>query len=156
MNEVPQWVFLNYKGRKTENSPPPVFLHSCTQIGGKFLVFGGCNEYGEAESSLILYDSSTFLWHSAPVDADSFQEDFAGPRYGHSACLVDSHPPRVMIYGGLVGGDAFEFDAPNGLDADDSFDGESNTSGGGMSRWFRRRNAKRWNVSCNRLHSRHK
>ena len=115
-----QWAFLNYKGKKTEKSPAPVFLHTATQIGAKFLVFGGCNGDGEAEGSLSLYDSNTFLWHSAPVDATSFQEDYPGPRYGHSSCLVDNHPPRVMIYGGLVGGDAFEFDAPNGLMEDGS------------------------------------
>ena len=157
--EAPQWVYLNYKGKKTEQSPSPVFLHSCTQIGGKFVVFGGCNGNGEAEGSLLLYDSSSFLWHSAPMDADSFQEDFPGPRYGHSACLVDNHPPRLMVYGGLVGGDAYEFDAPNGLDgqqeADNSGgqgmyggisganDTSSSDSAGPRPSWFRRRNTKK-------------
>lgn len=33
-------------------------------------------------------------------------------RYGHSATLVEMHPPKIMIYGGLNGSNTFEFESP--------------------------------------------
>jgi small GTP-binding protein len=127
------WSFLRYKGKKTVNSPAPVFLHSVSPLSSKFLVFGGCDGTGEAESSLFLYDSSSFLWHSAPIGLSTFQEDDPGPRYGHSATLVDNHPPRIFVYGGLVGGSSFEFDAPADLES-----AEDNTK----NFWFRKKKRK--------------
>ena len=105
-----QWTFLQYrKTNKKVESPSPLFLHSATQVGSKILVIGGCNYFGEALRGLFVYDTVKFEW-SAPGDAASFQEDHPGPRYGHSATLVESHPPKVMIYGGMLGGGTFEFD----------------------------------------------
>jgi hypothetical protein len=107
-----QWSFLQYK--KVRNSKPPVpsFLHSATQIGSKILVYGGCDYNGDAQSQLLLYDTASFLW-SSPGDSSGFQEDHPGARYGHSATLVEMHPPKIMLYGGMVNGGTFEFDAPD-------------------------------------------
>ncbi len=90
----------------------PCFLHSATQIGSKILIYGGSNYYCEAQAQLFLYDTVTYQW-SAPGDVSDFQEDHPGPRYGHSATLVGMHPPKVMVWGGMVGGGTFEFDAPD-------------------------------------------
>jgi hypothetical protein len=83
------------------------FLHSSTQIGSKILIFGGCNYSGEAQSQLFLYDTETFQW-SAPYDSANFQEDNPGSRYGHSAVLIEMHPPKIMIYGGVVSMNIYE------------------------------------------------
>ena len=41
-----------------------------------------------------------------------------GPRYGHTATLIEMHPPKIMIWGGVINAGTFEFDAPDGLDVD--------------------------------------
>jgi len=111
-----QWSFLQYKKTSKVNSQPvPSFLHSCTQIGSKLLIYGGCDYHGNELTSLFMYDTASYQW-SAPNDESEYQEDHPGPRYGHSATLIDMHPPRVLIYGGLVGGGTFSFKCPNGLD----------------------------------------
>lgn len=102
-----QWSFFQFKskkgsGKKELSAPSPCFLHSATQIGSKILIYGGCDYFGEALNQLFIYDTATFQW-SAPSDAESnFQEDHPGCRYGHSATLVEMHPPKIMIYGGMV------------------------------------------------------
>lgn len=114
-----QWSFLQFK--KTNNkgvAPANCFLHSATQIGSKILIYGGCDYYGDALNQLFLYDTATYTW-SAPKDGSEFQEDHPGCRYGHTATLVEMHPPRIMIYGGITNTGTFEFDAPDGLDAAD-------------------------------------
>jgi Ras-related protein Rab-1A len=114
-----QWSFLQYKKTlKGGSTPAPCFLHSCTQIGSKLLIYGGANAYGEALDQLFLYDTTTFLW-SCPSDAAEYQEDHPGGRYGHIATLVEMHPPKMMIYGGMISGKTFEFDAPDSA-ADES------------------------------------
>lgn len=116
MDERPlvQWSFLQYKKVKNSASPVQCFLHSATQIGSKFLIYGGCDFNGEAQNQLLLYDTATFQW-SSPGDATDFQEDHPGSRFGHTAVLVEMHPPKLMVYGGFVGGGTFEFDAPDGM-----------------------------------------
>lgn len=71
---------------------------------------------GEAQSQLLIYDTTNFQW-SSPSDVSNFQEDHPGKRYGHSSVLVQMHPPKLFLYGGVVGGGTFEFDAPDGVDA---------------------------------------
>lgn len=41
---------------------------------------------------------------------------FLGARYGHTAVLIVMHPPKVMIYGGIINAGTFEFDAPDSPD----------------------------------------
>ena len=103
MEERPlvQWSFLQFKKtNKSGASPIPCSLHSSTQIGSKILIFGGSDQYGEASSQLFLYDTVDYQW-STPND-HSLQEDNPGARYGHSATLIEMHPPKVMVYGGVV------------------------------------------------------
>lgn len=108
-----QWSFLQYKKTtKGGSTPAPCFLHSCTQIGSKLLIYGGANAYGEALDQLFLYDTTSFLW-SCPSDAAEYQEDHPGGRYGHTATLVEMHPPKIMIYGGMISGKTFDFEAPD-------------------------------------------
>lgn len=115
-----QWNFLQYKkSGKSSVAPSQCFLQSATQIGSKLLFYGGCDYYGEALDKLFLYDTTTFLW-SSPEDATEFQEDHPGGRYGHVATLVEMHPPKIMVYGGFIGGGTFEFDAPDGMHEDTS------------------------------------
>lgn len=110
-----QWSFLQYKRSSKSASPPTAcFLHSSTQIGSKILAYGGCDTNGEALNQLLIYDTSSFLW-SSPKDATEFQEDHPGGRYGHTATLIEMHPPKVMIYGGMINNGTFEFDSPDGL-----------------------------------------
>ena len=120
-----QWSFLQYKKTaggggvgKKEQSPTQCFLHSSTQVGSKFLLYGGCDVNGEAQRQLFIYDTVSFQW-SAPGDASDFQEDHPGARYGHSATLVEMHPPRILYYGGFLGGGTFEFDTPDGVDPEE-------------------------------------
>ena len=35
-------------------------------------------------------------------------------RYGHSATLVDMHPPRIVVFGGMVGGNTYSFEGGRG------------------------------------------
>jgi hypothetical protein len=130
MDERPlvQWTFFQYKKLKNAVAPAQCFLQSTTQIGSKFLIYGGCDYHGEAQNQLLLYDTATYQW-SSPGDATDFQEDHPGPRYGHTAVLVEMHPPKLMVYGGMVGGGTFEFDAPDGM-------AEHNEPAGGMHRSF--------------------
>lgn len=110
-----QWSFLQFK-KTSKNAPAPIpsFLHSATQIGTKILIYGGCDYYGDPQKQLFLYDTSTYQW-SAPSNSSDYQEDDAGPRYGHTATLIEMHPPKIIVYGGISGG-TFEFDEPNTLD----------------------------------------
>eukprot|EP01035_Chromulina_nebulosa_P023739 gene23739-30786_t len=111
-----QWSFLQFKKlTKKGTAPIPCFLHSATQIGSKILLYGGCDYNGEAQSQLFLYDTSNYQW-SAPVDGSDFQEDHPGPRYGHTATLIEMHPPKIMIYSGISGTGTFEFDEPDTVD----------------------------------------
>ncbi|RYH17592.1 hypothetical protein EON65_28400 [archaeon] len=115
MDDYPlvQWSFLQYKRtNKSAAAPTACFLHSTTQIGSKIMVFGGSDFYGEGLNQLLIYDTASFLW-SAPKDCIEFQEDHPGGRYGHTATLIEMHPPKVMIYGGMINGGTFEFDAPD-------------------------------------------
>lgn len=114
------WVFLQYKpgkpggGRKNVAQPTPVFLHTATQVGKFLLVYGGCSYHGEPLRGLFLYDTVKFEW-STPGEASRYEEDHPGARYSHSATLVESHPPKILIYGGILGGGTFEFsDSPDG------------------------------------------
>merc|ERR1719487_1104381 len=79
------------------------------------LIFGGCNFGGDPLDQLFLYDTAQFLW-TAPKSGDAFQEDHPGSRYGHSATVVEMHPPKLMIYGGMIGAKTYEFDAPEAID----------------------------------------
>jgi len=99
---VVQWSFLQLKKNSKKNNPVPCFLQSCSQIGSKFLIYGGCDYNGEALSQLFLFDSTYMQWNS-PIDESEFQEDHPGCRYGHSATVVEMHPPRIVIYGGMIG-----------------------------------------------------
>jgi hypothetical protein len=120
-NSLPlvQWQFLQLKKANKKTTPTPCFLQTFTQIGSKMLIYGGCNYNGEPISQLFIYDTVTFQW-SAPNNASEFQEDHPGTRYGHTCTLVDMHPPRILLYGGMVGLSSFEFDVPDGADADNN------------------------------------
>jgi hypothetical protein len=98
-------------------TPQQCFLHSTTQVGSKILIFGGCDFYGNALNQMFVYDAVNYVW-SAPEDASDFQEDHPGARYGHTATLVEMHPPKILIWGGMVGDGTFEFDAPSGFSPD--------------------------------------
>lgn len=90
--------------------PTKCFLHSATQIGSKILIYGGCDYYGEAQNQLFIYDTLNFQW-SSPGDESQFQEDHPGKRYGHSAVLIEMHPPKIMVYGGMIDSGTYEFDS---------------------------------------------
>ena len=45
---------------------------------------------GEPLDTLFLYDSINFQW-SRPKGSYEDQEDYPGPRYGHTATLIDMH-----------------------------------------------------------------
>jgi hypothetical protein len=135
-----QWTFFQYKKLKNGAAPVQCFLQSCTQIGSKFLIYGGCNYNGEPVNQLLLYDTATYQW-SSPGDATEFQEDHPGPRYGHSAVLVELHPPKLMVYGGMIGGGTFEFDEP------DSMDGTETSSASQRSFMNKRRKGKQSHAS---------
>ena len=125
MNEKPlvQWTFLQYKkagrrGSAATVTPVQGFLQTATQIGSKILIYGGCSYFGDAQRQLLIYDTVTYQW-VAPNDAADFQEDHPGARYGHTATLVEMHPPKIMVWGGMINGGTFEFDAPDGMDNPD-------------------------------------
>ena len=104
---VVQWSFLQFKKlNKKAGAPSPVLSQSFTQIGSKLLTYGGCNYNGEAVSQLFLYDTLSYEW-SQPGDAGDYQENHGGSRQGHTATLVEMHPPRIMVsgisYGIVVG-----------------------------------------------------
>lgn len=131
---VVQWSFLQYKkSYKGGATPAPCFLQSTTQIGSKLLVYGGCDAGGEALNQLFLYDTETFLW-SSPSDAVEYQEDHPGGRYGHTSTLVEMHPPKIMIYGGMISGKTFEFDIPDSVETS----GESNMTQRSFMSWRRK------------------
>ncbi len=73
-------------------------------------MYGGCNYHGEPLSQLFIYDTVTFQW-STSTNSTEFQEDSPGTRYGHSLTLVEMHPPRLLLYGGMIGLTAFEFES---------------------------------------------
>lgn len=78
------------------------------------LIYGGCDAFGAPLSQVFLFDTKTYQW-SGPGDASSFEEDHPGARSGHTATLVDMHPPRILIYGGMVGSKTYEFEAPDSI-----------------------------------------
>ena len=78
------------------------------------LLYGGCDAFGTPLSQVFLFDTKSYQW-SGPGDSSAFEEDHPGPRYGHTATLVDMHPPRILIYGGMVGSKTYEFDAPDSI-----------------------------------------
>ncbi len=80
------------------------------------LIYGGCDSFGTPLSQVFLFDTLTFQW-SGPNESASFIDEHPGARYGHSATLVDMHPPRIMVYGGMVGAKTYEFDAPDSMDS---------------------------------------
>ena len=94
------------------------FLHSATQIGNKILYYGGANAYGEPQSQLYLYDTYKQIWNSPTETSNISHDQDAGARYGHTSTLVGMHPPKVLIWGGIINAGTFEFDAPNGLDSE--------------------------------------
>ena len=114
-----QWSFLQVKKFKNSVAPTPCFLQSATQIGSKILFFGGCDSNGDASNQLLLYDTVSFLWTS-PANSTDFQEHHPGGRYGHSATLVEMHPPKIMIYGGMQAGGTFEFAAPDSVEDEEA------------------------------------
>jgi hypothetical protein len=112
-----QWQYLQLKKMHKKTTPTPCFLQSCTQIGSKILIYGGCNYHGDPINQLFIYDTITYQWN-LPINATEFQEDHPGIRYGHTATLIDMHPPRILLYGGMRGLTSYEFDAPPVSDAD--------------------------------------
>ena len=101
---IVQWSFLQYKklNRKT-SAPIAVASQTFTQIGTKLLAYGGCDYNGEPSSQLYLYDTISYEW-SVPDNATEFQESNPNARYGHSSTVIEMHPPKIMIFGGMVGG----------------------------------------------------
>jgi hypothetical protein len=114
-----QWSYLTNNGKNTSDkniAPSPSYLQSSTQIGSKVLYYGGCNEEGTALSQQYIFDD--MKWATTTNLNTAFQEDNAGARFGHSATLVQMHPPMIMLYGGYLNGGTFDFDqnVPDGLD----------------------------------------
>lgn len=110
-----QWSFLQFKKiASSKSTPSPCFLHSSTQIGSKLLIYGGIDYYGELLSQLFIYDYLSLSW-SSPGDESQYQDDHPGKRYGHSAVLIEMHPPKLMIFGGMIDDKTFNFDASNTL-----------------------------------------
>eukprot|EP01041_Mallomonas_annulata_P000981 gene982-1919_t len=111
-----QWSFLQLKRIQKTSFPAPCFLQSGTQIGSKILIYGGCDYNGDALGQLFIFDTIKLDW-SVPGDGSVFQEDHPGSRYGHSATLIDMHPPKIMIFGGMVGRtNTFEFESPDSVE----------------------------------------
>lgn len=137
-NPLVQWKFMQVKKQNKKNSPVPSFLHTSTQIGSKILVYGGCDSNIEPISQIYVYNTLELTW-SAPNDSCDYQEDHPGRRYGHTATIVEMHPPKILVYGGMVAQNTFEFDAPDSVD---------NTSSSGLGRSFmsRRRKGKSKNI----------
>jgi hypothetical protein len=126
---VVQWSFLQYKKTNKQTTAAPIqsFLHSSTQIGSKLLIYGGCDYFGKPLNQLIMYDTVNFQWSSPAHNALQTSQsnshigdevDHPGARYGHSATLIEMHPPKILIYGGIVAGGTFEFDVPDSVDND--------------------------------------
>lgn len=44
------------------------------------------------------------------TNSTEFQEDSPGNRYGHSLTLIEMHPPRLLLYGGMIGLTSYEFE----------------------------------------------
>lgn len=72
------------------------------------LIYGGCNVHGEALNQLYVYDTASCQWSEPSGDVS--EVDHPGPRYGHSASVVEMHPPRILVYGGMVEANTYEFE----------------------------------------------
>lgn len=103
------WSFLQYQ-KSSALAPAQCFLHSMTQIGSKLLLFGGCNYVGNAEKNMFIFDTKTFQWSTLKTSFNTDLESDPGMRYGHAAVLIEMHPPKIMVYGGMVDGSAFNFE----------------------------------------------
>eukprot|EP00607_Mallomonas_marina_P011061 CAMPEP_0182423810 /NCGR_PEP_ID=MMETSP1167-20130531/9879_1 /TAXON_ID=2988 /ORGANISM="Mallomonas Sp, Strain CCMP3275" /LENGTH=515 /DNA_ID=CAMNT_0024603093 /DNA_START=62 /DNA_END=1606 /DNA_ORIENTATION=+ len=115
--DIVPWIFLQPKKLQKSSFPTQCFLHSCTQIGSKILIYGGSDYNGEAIRQLFIFDTISLEW-SVPTDESEFQEDHPGSRYGHTATLIGLHPPKIFVYGGMVGRtNTYEFDSPDGMEA---------------------------------------
>lgn len=107
-NPLVEWKFLQVKRSNKKSAPKPCFLQSSTPIGAKMLIYGGCNVHGEALNQLYVYDTASFQWSEPSGDVSEI--DHPGPRYGHSASVVEMHPPRILVYGGMVESNTYEFE----------------------------------------------
>ena len=104
------WEFLQYEKSKT-TAPISCFLHTMSRIGTKLLLYGGCDQGGNAQKNLFVFDSKSFQWSTLKLSPDTNIDEDPTLRYGHAAVLVEMHPPKIMIYGGLVYGTSFDFDS---------------------------------------------
>jgi hypothetical protein len=107
-NPLVEWKFLQVKRSNKKSAPKPCFLQSSTPIGAKMLMYGGCNVHGEALNQLYVYDTASCQWSEPSGDVS--EVDHPGPRYGHSASVVEMHPPRILVYGGMVEANTYEFE----------------------------------------------
>ena len=89
-------------------SPLPTFLHSMIEVNQNLIIYGGATEKGEANSAISVFDAST-LSYGVPEEEVKLTEESGGPRYGHSATLITSHPATLLIFGGMIGGNTFSF-----------------------------------------------
>jgi len=103
------WSFLQYQ-KSSSLAPAQCFLHSMTQIGSKLLLFGGCNYAGDAVKNMFIFDTKTYQWSTLKTSDNVDLESDPGMRFGHAAVLIEMHPPKIMVYGGMVGGSAFSFE----------------------------------------------
>lgn len=126
MGDIVQWQFLTSKrkslmSRTVELGPVPSFNSSWTPIGSRLLLYGGCDYDGEPLEQVFLYDTKAYQWISPEgvLGENSYEDASPGKRYGHCCVLVEMHPPRLMLYGGMVKSestyDESEFDAPDTL-----------------------------------------
>ena len=107
---VLQWERSEFPHDGTDRcTPEPSFLHSATQVGGKFVTYGGCSHAGDALSQLLVFDCDTKEW-TAPAERIGVQGDEPAPRYGHSATLVSMTPPQMLVFGGMQGQSGADFE----------------------------------------------
>ena len=153
MGDIVQWQFLATKRKSFISAnlelPVPSFGSSFTPIGSRLLVIGGCDWDGEPLDQLFLYDTKAYEWIGVRVVGEkNYENSSPGKRWGHCCILVEMHPPRLALWGGMVKSDSTydesEFDAPDTLgDSFSSNDGADVMQGlegvfeHGLMRWRR-------------------
>ena len=93
--------------------PLPTFLHSMVEVDSNLIIYGGCTEKGEGSSQISVFNTES-LSYGIPEEEVILTEESAGPRYGHSATVISTHPATILIFGGMTGGNTFSFEGGKG------------------------------------------